>query len=240
MPSNGYLGNIDPADPFCFASVGGETWVITSDQSASHKIRIYQPAINTVAIKEKFIPILKNNGEELIPETTMGLTYQSSEELNLWAGSPQTITEATYNALYSKAGEQVLVMFDGAEYLCNVLLEDEFSSTIFLGNIGIFPSAPVEDTGEPFYLMVDRTGAEGSYEYVWNIATNDPAPADTSVTIEHTVGVILNPGYKIKEEYIPDSVKLPAATTEDNNKFLRIVDGAPAWVSLTDVSQEGA
>lgn len=370
MPSNGYLGNIDTADPFCFASVGGETWVITSDQSASHKIRIYQPAINTVAIKEKFIPILKNNGEELIPETTMGLTYESSG--SVWAGSNQTMTEAAYNALYSKAGEQVLVMFDGAEYLCNVLLEDESSSIIFLGNVGIFPSATVEDTGEPFYIMVQRTGAEGSYEYVWNIATNEPAPADTSITIEHTVGVILNPGYKIKDEYlsilegfedketeiypedtwstqlednfgyalarpfgeelpvfpltigdecivvwdgeeykvtvgdlsslmpnvifvgngtalelpgnnepfligwdatgvtfaaltdteptehivriyqkieggykikesyIPDSVKLPVATAEDNNKFLRVVDGVPTWVALTDVSIEGA
>lgn len=45
---------------------------------------------------------------------------------------------------------------------------------------------------------------------------------------------------KIDTKYIPDSVKLPAATAEDNNKFLRIVDGIPTWVSLTDVSTEGA
>lgn len=358
----------------------GQVWALMfipppTDLTISGKYDVKITSGGIKCLDNKYLSILENDGEELIPETMMELTYQSSEELNLWAGSPQTITEATYHALYSKAGEQVLVMFDGAEYFCNVLLEDGSSPMILLGNFSIFPSAPVEDTGEPFFLMIQRTGTEGSYEYVWNIGTNDPAPADTSVTIEHTVGVILNPGYKIKDEYlsileesvkeertvlvpldenmplntlhptyniyfvatsidsplvigetyevvwdnatyrciaqdtssigeggiiignassfglegndepfvlmtevggtsiliasltatepvtiasfsltqitsalisvisesyIPDSVKLPAATTEDNNKFLRIVDGVPTWVSLTDVSTEGA
>ena len=197
-PSNGYLGNIDLADPFCIVGEGDYTYIITSDQSTSHKIRIYQPAIDTIAIKEKFIPILENGGEELIPETMMELTYQSVGDGSVWGGSIQTMTEAAYNALYSKVGEQVSVMFDGVEYPCNILLEDE--SFLFLGNFGIYPMAAAEDTGEPFLLVIQRTGEEGSYEYVWNVATNDPAPSDPSATIEHTVSVILNPGYKIKDE----------------------------------------
>lgn len=34
--------------------------------------------------------------------------------------------------------------------------------------------------------------------------------------------------------------KIPNATTSDNNKFLRIVNGTPAWVALTNVAEEGA
>lgn len=34
--------------------------------------------------------------------------------------------------------------------------------------------------------------------------------------------------------------KAPNATTSDNNKFLRIVNGSPTWVSLTNVAEEGA
>ena len=32
---------------------------------------------------------------------------------------------------------------------------------------------------------------------------------------------------------------IPPVTEEDNGKFLRVVKGAPAWVSLKDVSKEG-
>lgn len=34
--------------------------------------------------------------------------------------------------------------------------------------------------------------------------------------------------------------KIPNATTSDNNKFLRIVNGTPTWVALTNVAEEGA
>lgn len=33
---------------------------------------------------------------------------------------------------------------------------------------------------------------------------------------------------------------IPSASSSDNGKFLRIVGGAPAWVSLTNVAEEGA
>lgn len=34
--------------------------------------------------------------------------------------------------------------------------------------------------------------------------------------------------------------KIPETTTSDNNKFLRVVNGVPTWVALTNVAEEGA
>ena len=34
--------------------------------------------------------------------------------------------------------------------------------------------------------------------------------------------------------------RIPAATTTDNGKFLRVVNGVPTWVALTNVAEEGA
>lgn len=33
---------------------------------------------------------------------------------------------------------------------------------------------------------------------------------------------------------------IPNATSLDNNKFLRVVNGTPTWVALTNVAEEGA
>lgn len=33
---------------------------------------------------------------------------------------------------------------------------------------------------------------------------------------------------------------IPNASSSDNGKFLRIVEGKPAWASLTNVAEEGA
>lgn len=34
--------------------------------------------------------------------------------------------------------------------------------------------------------------------------------------------------------------KIPAATTTNNGQFLRVVNGTPTWVALTNVAEEGA
>ncbi len=44
--------------------------------------------------------------------------------------------------------------------------------------------------------------------------------------------------YKVRVYRIPKP--LPSTTTADNGKFLRVVDGEPVWVALTNVSEEGA
>lgn len=36
------------------------------------------------------------------------------------------------------------------------------------------------------------------------------------------------------------NAKVPDVTTSDNNKFLRVVNGTPSWVALTNVAEEGA
>ena len=33
---------------------------------------------------------------------------------------------------------------------------------------------------------------------------------------------------------------IPSTSSSDNNKFLRVVNGVPTWVALTNVAEEGA
>lgn len=44
------------------------------------------------------------------------------------------------------------------------------------------------------------------------------------------------------KQYVDDAVAnaVPNTTSSDNNKFLRVVNGTPTWVALTNVAEEGA
>lgn len=37
-----------------------------------------------------------------------------------------------------------------------------------------------------------------------------------------------------------ENKNIPNTTSLDNNKFLRVVNGTPTWVALTNVAEEGA
>lgn len=60
---------------------------------------------------------------------------------------------------------------------------------------------------------------------------------------DHTarIGNVASPWYDndAANKYYVDA-KVPNTTTSDNNKFLRVVNGVPTWVALTNVAEEGA
>ena len=64
----------------------------------------------------------------------------------------------------------------------------------------------------------------------------------------HTIKIEFENGvqyHTLDEKYIPDTIArisnitegLPAYTAEDEDKFLRIVNGAPTWVSLPNAEE---
>jgi hypothetical protein len=77
-----------------------------------------------------------------------------------------------------------------------------------------------DDTGDgkPAALLMDAVGNENVHLY----GLASPVEGDEAVN----------------KAYVDE--KIPNATTSDNNKFLRIVNGTPAWVALTNVAEEGA
>lgn len=70
--------------------------------------------------------------------------------------------------------------------------------------------------------------------YIYYAATDDLTVYVKALTYGSTVV------HPLDEKFIPDSVKVPAVTAEDNGAFLRVIDGAWAVVKMTDVSVEGA
>lgn len=52
----------------------------------------------------------------------------------------------------------------------------------------------------------------------------------------------LNSNDAANKQYVDDAVAnaVPNTTSSDNNKFLRVVNGTPTWVALTNVAEEGA
>ena len=52
----------------------------------------------------------------------------------------------------------------------------------------------------------------------------------------------LNSNDAANKQYVDNAVAnaVPNTTSSDNNKFLRVVNGTPTWVALTNVAEEGA
>ena len=139
---------------------------------------------------------------------------------------PQTeYDEVTYFGLWGtgimpapaalKLGQTYIVEWDGTSYECPAQdVSQVLDGIVALGNGSAFGYFGNE---EPFIIGVaeDLSG-------VMCLSLTDTTPTT------HTVRI-----YQ-KQAFIPKVSAL------DNNKFLRVVDGVPTWVTLTDVSQEGA
>jgi len=247
---NGALGNVsildageDTGEPFVIAIMAGTGtfYIFTPDTSASHTVRIYTEETEIKQLDNKHLSILdRHAGEEtdLLPSTTGTTEYHGSygayllrpsataEMFVRWHGNDTDMAPLEGN---------IFVEFDGVTYECSQQRLTAMDNAMAVGNCTVYGGT---DNGEPFLVSMLHFNDNGNMLYFFVVG----ALADTAPT-EHTVRVyqkLSEAKYVLKEEYIPDSAKLPAATSEDNNKFLRLVDGVPTWVALTDVSQEGA
>ena len=61
---------------------------------------------------------------------------------------------------------------------------------------------------------------------------------DNTDVIVSGIATPTSDNHAVNKQYVDN--KVPNTTTSDNNKFLRIVNGVPSWVSLTNVAEEGA
>ena len=61
---------------------------------------------------------------------------------------------------------------------------------------------------------------------------------DNTDVIVSGIATPTSDNHAVNKQYVDN--KVPNTTTSDNNKFLRVVNGAPTWVALTNVAKEGA
>ena len=114
-------------------------------------------------------------------------------------------------------------------------------------------------TGELTYLGTNESainlGGEGS---IWNVKSFQFSSLTDKINItplSDTIGLKLlssdntdvivsgiatptSDNHAVNKQYVDN--KVPNTTTSDNNKFLRVVNGVPTWVALTNVAGEGA
>lgn len=182
---------------------------------------------NIVKIDKKFLPELTEVTEEQIEFIPDGTT--STTSLNSTYGYMINVSmPEEYAMVWINNTDPVIVTFDGNEYLCKV---QDFEGAPAVGDL-----TSVGGTGndEPFAMAMTSITADGTTSYYFAIIVFN----DTTAT-EHTFGVsFLSTTEKIKKEFLPDA--LPEVTTDDNGKFLQVVDGMWTAVSLTNVSEEGA
>lgn len=122
-------------------------------------------------------------------------------------------------ALPLVVGTKYKVIWDGTEYIC------ECYDEIMIEGVGTAPGLFLGNGA----IMVD--GAHESDEPFIVIVGNDSTTAITTDSgVSHIISLYERQG----------APKLPMITAEDNDKFLCVVNGEPAWVAMTDVSKEGA
>ena len=106
----------------------------------------------------------------------------------------------------------------------------EVQTAIAKGPVAFVIPFTIGDISSSITAVVNGVGAEGQYQCI------------TIVPIIYLHAFVLEVYPEgLTAYFVPfsEGIGIPTPTEEDNGKFLRVVDGAWAAVSLTDVSQEG-
>lgn len=202
------------------------TAIILRDKNATScvlDIKVISDIVQTVP--EKYLPKLGWD--------TIGSVYFHEVEVEEQDVSFSEITASGADGLHESAmipcnrvgvaSNTYSVYWDGVKYDC--VAKAMGDGMVFLGNMSLFgnmgASENTPDTGEPFVVVISTS------ELICGIQTFDPSPSHT-VKITERVVQSTTP---IPEVYLPESVKLPEVTTEDNGKILCVVDGV--WKPVT-------
>lgn len=128
------------------------------------------------------------------------------------------------------SGTTYKVAFDGEDYVCVGVRTAQGISSITLGS--------KDFSTTPFFIRYVAIGP--------GVTTIKCATAGT-----HTIAVyeVVETPVPIDEKFLPDTVAtkadieaaignaLPAVTASDNGKFLRVVNGAPAWATVQNAEE---
>lgn len=176
---------------------------------------------------------------EVFPATTIDFSY--NEKSDTYFNRSWTPSDAFIEA-WQADWQSATVVWGDSEYTC---ARQESGAYACIGNLAKYMGEG--DSGEPFFLIVESEPVSGAWVHICRMYDlYSEVPADTTTaTISHDVAITLNTlGIKkIDPKYLPESAGgsgLPEVTTNDNGKFLQVVDGVWTAVALTDVSQEGA
>ena len=114
-------------------------------------------------------------------------------------------------------------------------------------------------TGELTYIGTNESainlGGNGSIRSAKSLQFSGPLNKINITPLSDTIGLKLlsddntdvivsgiatptSDNHAVNKQYVDN--KVPNTTTSDNNKFLRVVNGVPTWVALTNVAEEGA
>lgn len=129
----------------------------------------------------------------------------------------------------------ILIRYDNVYFKLKPI---EYNGYLAAGDIDFLET--FENKKDPFVLLYDFNTKILQFGALGRFLEEGTAEEGTTKTINFGISEIERYVEQIPEEFIPDSVKIPAATGEDNGKFLMVSNGVATWVSLTNVSEVGA
>lgn len=171
------------------AEVGYYAVIIPLDGSTDITLKIDHGSITYHPIGLEYLPeymygIIEGEDIVCLPETTLAISGN--------------MTQVTGFVQKVKAGKETIVNYNGKEY--TVIPDEEALIDGFtdFGNLYVVNQAK-EDTGEPFYVMLQTD--EATNEYGGMVYTNDGA-ASITISISQSGDIIR----KMPEMFMPDSV----------------------------------
>lgn len=139
----------------------------------------------------------------------------------------RAVNNRVYN-LWKNTRKSLEVIWNGVSYMCESRTVFAYGMpVIYVGNLSVAQFEEVEtpeDTGEPFFI--------GIAPYLPSLSVLLVA----SINSENTFSMII-PG-AIDKKYLPkDLPLLPTHTSDDEGKFLKIIDGSPAWCTIYNAEE---
>lgn len=121
-----------------------------------------------------------------------------------------------YDIYVANWHENQIIVWDGVEYRCKL------TSGISIGGLDEYPFEFFENPVDGYTVISCATAGTHTFS-VYGIE-EVPVPIDEKF-LPDTVAT---------KEYVTESVGavLPSVTSDDNGKFLRVVDGVPAWTAV--------
>ena len=187
-----YVGNLsiaglgdDTGEPFIVAyAVNDETAfnaLISNDTEASHTVRVYQKAPLQVSWDNITNKPFSESSEVIEALPLQDITFTWNADNNQW----------DQNAVFTTIPDELVVGVTCTvtynETVYEVVAADFMSMAIVLGNQSAMGTGA--DTGEPFLIAVDKTGAVSGEAPGFFFMCLEDAPTDGTTTITRSIGI---------------------------------------------------